>query len=44
LVALSSDQFYTDKTYPVDQQYLQQIDSLPPVAGNGMYIVDSDDS
>ncbi len=36
------DQVYTDNTYSTDQAYLMSIDSLPPLSGNGMYIVDSD--
>jgi len=36
------DQIYTDNTWPSDISYLESIDSLPPMSGNGMYIVDSD--
>ncbi|MEJ2596350.1 MAG: MopE-related protein, partial [bacterium] len=38
------DQYYTDNTWPADTIYLGSIDSLPPMSGNGMYIVDSDDT
>jgi len=38
------DQFYTDNTWSSDMDYLESIGSLPPVSGNGMYIVDSDDT
>ena len=36
------DQIYTANTWPSDISYLESIDSLPPMSGNGMYIVDSD--
>jgi len=36
------DQVYTNNTWPSDNSYLVSIDSLPPMSGNGMYIVDSD--
>jgi len=36
------NQIYTDNTWPSDMSYLESIDSLPPMSGNGMYIVDSD--
>jgi len=38
------DQIYTDNTWPSDHRYLGSIDSLPTMSGNGMYIVDSDDT
>ncbi len=38
------DQIYTDNTWPSDRSYLESIDSLPPMSGNGMYIVDSDNA
>ena len=38
------DQIYTDNTWPSDMSYLESIDSLPPMSGNGMYIVDSDNA
>jgi hypothetical protein len=39
-----SDQFYTDNTYPEDQQYLATLSSIPASSGNGSYIVDSDET
>ena len=39
-----SDQIYTDNTWPADNTYLATLDSLPPMSGNGMYIVDSDNT
>ena len=38
------DQIYTDYTWPSDMSYLESIDSLPTMSGNGMYIVDSDNA
>jgi hypothetical protein len=38
------DPVYTNNTWPADNQYLGSIDFLPPVSGNGMYIIDSDKS
>ena len=38
------NQIYTDNTWPSDMSYLESIDSLPPMSGNGMYIVDSDNA
>lgn len=36
------DEYYTDHTYASDQEYLQTITEIPPMSGNGMYVVDSD--
>jgi len=36
------DEYYTDFTYALDQAYLQTITEIPPMPGNGMYVVDSD--
>ncbi len=36
------DEYYTDFTYALDQQYLQTISAIPPMPGNGMFVVDSD--
>lgn len=38
------DQIYTEKTWPADNSYLATLDSLPPMSGNGMYIVDPDNT
>ena len=38
------DQPYTDNTWPADNKYLGSMDFIPPMSGNGMYIVDSDKS
>jgi hypothetical protein len=38
------DQIYTDNTWPSDNYYLGTLDSLPPMSGNGMYIVDIDNT
>lgn len=38
------DQVYTENTWPADNAYLGTLDSLPPMSGNGMFIVDSDDT
>lgn len=38
------DQNYTENTWPADMSYLSSLDSLPPMSGNGMYVVDSDDT
>jgi hypothetical protein len=38
------DQIYTSDTWPADNSYLSTLDSLPPLSGNGMYIVDSDNT
>jgi hypothetical protein len=38
------DQIYTENTWPADNSYLGTLDSLPPMSGNGMYIVDPDDT
>ncbi len=34
------DPVYTDNTYSVDQAYLATITAIPPVDGNGMYVMD----
>jgi hypothetical protein len=38
------DQNYTEDTWTADNRYLESLDSLPPMSGNGMYIVDSEKS
>ncbi len=38
------DSVYTADTYSHDQSYLATIDSLTDISGNGMYIVDSDNT
>ena len=38
------DADYTASTYTADQLYLNTLSSPPPVSGNGMYIVDSDET
>jgi hypothetical protein len=39
-----TDQFYADNTYTADQAYLQSITAIPPVSGNGMFIIDDDNA
>jgi hypothetical protein len=39
-----SDAYYTANTYPRDQTYLGTISPIPPTSGDGMYVVDSDNS
>ena len=36
------DEYYNDLTFSLDQAYLQSITAIPPVEGNGMFVVDSD--
>jgi hypothetical protein len=38
------DEYYTDHTYSLDQQYLQTITAIPATIGNGMFVVDADNS
>lgn len=38
------DEYYTDHTYSLDQQYLQTITAIPVTIGNGMFVVDADNS
>lgn len=36
--------FYTDGTYPRDQEYLGTLEAIPPATANGMYVVDQDNA
>ncbi|MHB0915369.1 MAG: fibronectin type III domain-containing protein [Thermoleophilia bacterium] len=36
--------FYTDGTYPRDQEYLGTLEAIPPANANGMYVVDRDNA
>ncbi len=36
------DEYYKDLTFSSDQAYLQTITAIPPVEGNGMFVVDSE--